>query len=193
MRRPWLLVLAGLCGLAAACSSSPPTRFFTLSPVPPAGAAKSYAGPPVKVADIQVPPDMDRLELVRQSAGNELSVDDFAHWAAPLGDLARTALTQDLAQRLPAGRVVYPDVPEPEGTWHLSVDLLSFTCAPDRASLEASWSLSAKSKPAGSPRQLRLSGSCGIDGPAEAAALSSLLGQLADAVAADMTAGRGPS
>lgn len=189
MRRA-LLVLAGLGGLAAACSSSPPTRFFTLSAIP--GSAAGYAGPAVKVADIQVPPSMDRLELVRQGAGNELSVDDFAHWAAPLGDLARTALTQDLAARLPAGRVVYPDVAEPDGTLHLSVDLLAFTCAPERASLEASWTLAVKSKPAGPPRQLRLAGSCGTDGPSEAAALSALLGQLADAVATDLAAGRSP-
>jgi len=184
MRRSWLLAL-GLCGLAAACSSSAPTRFFTLSPVP--GAASAYAGPPIKIAEVQIPPSMDRLELVRQGAGNELSVDDFAHWAASLGDLARTALTQDLAARLPAGRVVYPDVSEPDGTLRVSIDLLAFTCAPDRASLEASWTLAAKSKPAGTPRQLRLSGSCGTDGPAEAAALSALLGQLADAVTADVT------
>ena len=184
-----LLVLAGLGGLAA-CSSSPPTRFFTLSAVP--GNATGYAGPALKVADIQVPPSMDRLELVRQGAGNELSVDDFAHWAAPLGDLARTALTQDLAARLPAGRVVYPDVAEPDGTLRVSVDLLAFTCAPERASLEASWTLAVKSKPAGPPRQLRLAGSCGTDGPSEAAALSALLGQLADAVATDLAAGRSP-
>ena len=190
MRRA-LLVLAGLGGLAAACSSSPPTRFFTLSAVP--GSSAGYAGPALKVADIQVPPSMDRLELVRQSVGNELTVDDFAHWAAPLGDLARTALTQDLAARLPAGRVVYPDVAEPEGTLHLSVDLLAFTCAPEHATLEASWTLAVKSKPAGPPRQLRLSSSCGTDGPSEAAALSALLGQLADAVAADLAAGRSPS
>lgn len=189
MRRA-LLVLAGLGGLAAACSSSPPTRFFTLSAIP--GSAAGYAGPAVKVADIQVPPSMDRLELVRQGAGNELSVDDFAHWAAPLGDLARTALTQDLAARLPAGRVVYPDVAEPDGTLRVSVDLLAFTCAPERASLEASWTLAVKSKPAGPPRQLRLAGSCGTDGPSEAAALSALLGQLADAVATDLAAGRSP-
>jgi hypothetical protein len=69
---------------------------------------------------------------------------------------------------------------------------LSFACTPDRASLEASWSLAAKSKPVGAPHQLRLSLSCGIDGPAEAAALSTLLGQLADAVAADLTGRRNP-
>jgi uncharacterized lipoprotein YmbA len=181
-----LSILIGLCSLAAACSSSSPTRFFTLLPVPPAGAVTSYAGPPVKVADIQVPPSMDRLELVRQSAGNELVIDDFAHWAASLGDLSRAALTQDLAARLPGDRVVYPDVQAPEGTLLLSVDLLSFDCAPGTASLEASWTLTAKSKPAGPPRQLRLSGGCGADGPSEAAALSALLGQLADAVAADL-------
>jgi len=191
MRRPWL-VLVGFCGLVAGCSSSAPTHFFTLSAMPPSGAVSTYAGAPVKIGDIQVPPSMDRLELVRQSAGNELSVDDFAHWAAPLGDLARTALTQDLAARLPAGRVVYPDVAEPDGTWHLSVDLLDFTCTPERASLEVSWTLAAKSKPAGSPRQLHLQGSCGTDGQAEAAALSTLLGQLADAVAVDLAARRSP-
>jgi uncharacterized protein len=189
--------LSALCStlLLAACSDSPPTRFFTLEPVTPAAAGIVSSGAPIKIASVQVPPSMDRLELVRQSAANELVIDDFAHWAAPLGDLARSALTQDLAARLGSPRVIYPDVPDPDGTRRVTVDILSFTYAPGSAVLEVSWILAPSrhrsgstpdDKPA-SPRTLRLSAPAQDPDPqGEAAALSALLGQLADAIAQDL-------
>ncbi|MEI9983844.1 MAG: PqiC family protein [Aliidongia sp.] len=194
-------LLSALCStlLLAACSGSPPTRFFTVAPVAPAVAGIASSGAPIKIASVQVPPSMDRLELVRQSAANELAIDDFAHWAAPLGELARNALTQDLAARLGSPRVIYPDVPDPDGTRRLTVDILSFTYAPGSAVLDVSWSLAPPKHRSGSPpddkpatpRTVRLSAPAQDPGPkGEAAALSALLGQLADAIAQDLGADR---
>jgi uncharacterized protein len=110
-------------------------------------------------------------------------VRDLAHWAAPLGELARRALTQDLVARLPQGAVVFPDSPKPPGAHGIVVDLLAF----DGATLDASWSvLPATRGGALRQREVRLSASAGGGPDAQPAALSALLGQLADRIAADL-------
>jgi uncharacterized lipoprotein YmbA len=198
--RPRVLALAGLALTGAAlsgCGHSAPTRIFTLAAAGPANApASAYAGPPFRVDAVRMPAALDRLEVVQQSMAEELRVHDLAHWGAPPGDLARLALTQDLVARLPAGAVIYPDAPKPAGAASLVVDVLAFQRSAQGYVLDASWTLTPSPPPpnegssgqAAAPlrRQLRLTdpGDAGADDAgAEAAALSRLLGQLADAIA----------
>ena len=130
---------------------------------------------------------------------------DADRWAAPLGELARRALTQDLERRLPTGAVIYPDAPKPPAARGLVIDLLSVR--PDAAGgvvLDASWTWVA-------PRALPTATATGGAGPTPVALpsrpvhlttaaveggvetiapeLSALLAQLADRIAADSRAG----
>ena len=107
-----------LCMGLAACGHSDPTRFFTLDALPPT-APTAYAGPPLRVRAVHIPPALDRAELARETSPGEVSVDDFAHWAAPLGQTARQVLTEDLAARLPSGEIGPPNVlcPLAARTW----------------------------------------------------------------------------
>ena len=128
----------------AACGTSPPTRFYTLDPAPPAAPpAVSARVPPVRVDAVHVPPVFDRPELVRETAANEVRVDDFARWSAPLGETARRALTADLAARLPQGAVVFPEAPKPADGRGLVVDILSLSHTGGQAVLDVSWTLTA--------------------------------------------------
>jgi uncharacterized protein len=178
--------LAGALWLAG-CGHSAPTRVFTLAAVPSQTAPLAYAGPPFRVDAVHFPPAFDRVEVVRQTGAEQLQIDDLDHWGASPGDLARTAITQDLAARLPAGAVIYPDSPKPPSAAGLVVDVLAFQRTDQGYVLDASWSRSGPSPDA--PRvggQVRLTDPDAGPGDAagEAAALGRLLGQLADAVAA---------
>jgi uncharacterized lipoprotein YmbA len=188
--------VVGAAALLAACAHTPPTRFFTLDPAPAGAGAPPpvYAGPPVRVLAVNLPPEMDRPELVSRRGGDQLGVDDFAHWAAPVGELARTALAADLAARLPQGRVVFPGAARLEPSRDLTVSVLDFEVAGGQATIDASWTLAtAGGRPA--PGQatggtLRLTApAAGVGSAATARALSALLASLADRLAATLEAG----
>ena len=186
MRSPTLLALAAAGAALAGCAGAK-TQFYTLAPVasgPAPAYAAAYTGPPVRVDAVHVPAALDRLELVEPDGPNAVKVRDLAHWAAPLGEMSRRVLTQDLAARLPQGEVVFPESPKPEGARGIVVDMLALTPGPDGVTLDASWSVLPATR--GGPlrqRQARLTTPSTGDQPA---AISALLAQLADRIAADL-------
>ncbi|WP_174300563.1 membrane integrity-associated transporter subunit PqiC [Caulobacter sp. S45] len=183
-----LAVLLASGALLAGCASAP-TRFFTLDPVGPAQPlAAAYAGPPVKVLAVNIPPALDREELVSENMPGEVRVHDLEHWEAPLGLTARQVLVQDLAGRLPAGAVLGPASPGGDGVATLSIDIVSFRAGPDGAQMQASWNaaLPAASGPLvfRSPLMTLRGPGAPLDGAATAQAFSFLLGQISDQIAA---------
>lgn len=191
-------VLAALT--LAACASSPPTRFFTLDPVP---AAAADAGPasgaaragdtgdkprPVKVDAVHIPPALDRDSMVRGASGAQLEISSQDRWAGDLGETIRQVLTQDLASRLPAGTVIAPEAPAPENARGLVVDILTFQPqAAGEVVLDADWTLleGTQSNPV-LRRSVHLTASAAPSAQGEATAMSTLLGQLADGMAAEI-------
>jgi uncharacterized protein len=169
------------------CQSAP-TRIFTLYPIAPASAPSPYAGPPIRVETVHVPPALDRIEVVGNVAPGELKISDLDHWSAPLGQVARQALSADMVSRLPQGRVIFPHLAKPEDALGLSVDVLDFKADQRGASLEASWVITStdpKSRSARGTAVLRTDmPSAGA--AATAQALSALLAQLADRIVADL-------
>jgi len=117
-------VAAGL----AACASSPPMHFYTLSArnEPRAGAL-----PPIQVARVTLPGEIDRSELVQRIDANRLRLAENNLWAAPLGAMVSRTLADNLRSNMTTG--------EPE---RLTVDVEELIgdarCA---VTLRASWSL----------------------------------------------------
>ena len=185
MRSPSLIALA-LTGAALAGCAGAKTQFYTLDPAvggPAPAYAAAYAGPPVRIDAVHVPPALDRLELVEPDGANAVKVRDLAHWAAPLGEMARRVLTQDLAARLPQGSVVFPDSPKPQGARGIVVDMLALSPGADGVTLDASWSVLPGARGGAlRQRQARLTTAAA----AQPAAISALIGQLADRIAADL-------
>ncbi len=178
-----LLTLA-LCACAGA-----QTRFYTLQPTTPSVQARAaYAGPPVRIDAVHIPASLDRPELVRDEGGDRFTVSDNDHWAAPVGELLRRVLTQDLAAILPADKVTFPDAPKLPGSRGLVVDILSITPSAQGVVMQASWTvLSAPRGAAARQRSVTLtvpSSGAGVQG--NATELSALAGQLAGAIAADL-------
>lgn len=180
------LVLALLT--LAACASSPPTRYFALDPVAPAGGPRTVAGEPVKIDAVHIPPALDRNSLVRGESDNQLNISSQDRWAGDLGEMTRRVLTQNLASRLPSGMVIAPESPAPPSARGVVVDILTFQ--PQGAGevvLDADWTLleGTQSNPV-LRRSVHLTTTGAASAQGEAAAMSSLLGQLADGMAADI-------
>jgi hypothetical protein len=143
---------------------------------------------------VHIPAELDRPEVVTQISPNRLKIDDSNRWSAPLAQMMRRALAQDLAARLPAGSFVFPDAPAPPGTRTLVVTVLdSQADANGTLSVQVAWTLLS-----GQPASATLSQQAvlhaqfaGHDADAQAAALSRILGELSDRIAASLAGGGG--
>ena len=179
------------CAVAAALGGcrSASTRFYTLGPAAPASHIDIYHAPALRVDTLNVPAGWDRIEILKLSATGTLQISDFDHWAAPLAQMARQALSDDLDQRLPSGSVIYPRLPKPSGALGVNVDILDFNLVASQASMRASWIIAPSGDAPGAKRSAaELHSSMSSEDPtAVAHAWSDLIGQLADRIAADAT------
>ena len=196
------IVYAAAAFALSACASTP-TKFYTLDAAPPVGRVLSLrAILPVRVDAVHIPPNLDRPEIVQQTGANHVVVHDFSLWSAPLGAQMRRTLTQDLAARLPAGSVTFPDAPKPPLGRGIVVDILALGHQGGEATMDVSWTLTiaprapttgqlggAPSPVAYISQILRLTAPAATDGGEEAAPveLSALLGRLADSISISLT------
>jgi uncharacterized lipoprotein YmbA len=127
------------------------------------------------------------MEILRPSAAGTLQISDFDHWAAPLAQMVRQTLSDDLDQRLPSGSVIYPRLPKSSGALGVNVDILDLNIVASQASMRASWIITPAGNAQGAKRSTAsVRSSMGSDEPAGVAhAWSDLMGQLADRIAAD--------
>ncbi len=180
------------CAALAACGSSPPTRFYTLDPVPPDHPAVAFAGPPIQVGQVMLPPDLDRLSIVTRTGPDRLAVSGEDRWAAPLDGMAQRALAADLAARLPRSQVLAPGDPAPPGgTRTVAVNVRRFDSdATGQVTLDAGWALLKGTPPVAVRRgheTITVQASTATAG-AEAAAMSRVLAELADRIVRGITA-----
>lgn len=177
--------------MVTGCGHSPPVRYVTLSAEPAAAPHASTRLQPVQLTAVHIPAELDRPELVTQTSPNQLAIHENDRWGAPLGQMMRRTLAQDLLTRLPAGCFVLPDAPAPPDTRKLVVTVLDAQAsAGGTFALQASWTLlSGPSSHTVMTQQVSLtSGMASGDAAAQAAALSHLLGQLADRISASIVA-----
>jgi len=192
---PWSpLVAAFALSLAvlAACGRSAPTHFYTLRAMPPASAIQAAPTVPIRIARVEVPGTLDRPEIVREQANNQVKVDDLSQWSAPLGQLMRTTLIEDLIKRLPNGRVVPTDAPKPAATVDVSVEIVAVHETVGTLSIDVTWTQTRPSGEAGATTVQTLSLSAPLADRSNAAyaeALSQAMAQLADAIAARLGGG----
>lgn len=109
-------------------------RFYTLSPV--GGESADVNAPSaIRVARVTLPGEIDRPELVQRIDSTRLQMADNDRWAAPLGEMIRRTLSDDLRARVPAA------TGEPES---LYVDIEEFIGGADcTVSLRAAWNIRA--------------------------------------------------
>ena len=98
-----LAVLALL--LAAACGTTPPTRWFVLVPTAPVPGSLTRPDLAVAIEPVVLPASLQRPQLVTRIGQHELHLADFERWAEPLEDNMGAVLAEDLGRLLGTDRV----------------------------------------------------------------------------------------
>ena len=188
VRTTWWVAGCAVAVAIGGCRSAP-TRIYTLGPAAPASRIDVYHAPALRVDTLNVPASWDRIEILTPSAAGALKIRDLDHWAAPLAQMTRQALSEDLDQRLPSGSVIYPRLPKPGGALGVNIDILEFNIVASQALMRASWIIVPAGDVPGAKRSAaELRSSMSSEEPAAVAhAWSDLIGQLADRIAADAT------
>jgi uncharacterized lipoprotein YmbA len=175
---------------AAGCSflKRPDNRFFSLDVVGPAGPAAARAGGAVVLAGVELPPGLDRREIVVRGANHEIQVRGTHQWTTPLGEMVLHTLAFDLARRLPDGMMVLPGQPKPAASARsLSIVLEDIAPGNDRVFvLDAHWTLGTPGAAARAGHEHITVTMDSMESPAIAAAMSNALGTLADRLAAQL-------
>ena len=184
MTRTALLLGALLAaGALAGCGSSEPD-YYTLKPWP--GIAQAGAPLVIRVRTPTVAAFLDRDDIVRNDRGYKLKLAHDSAWAEPIAGLIGSTLTLDLQQRLSGSTVFAEDgaiSAQPQAVVELDVSQFSEDGA-GHATIAAARSGQRRDSGAAPSQLLRLA--MPPPGPTTAdlaAALSQLLGQVADAAA----------
>ncbi len=138
-----LLLLAAGAGGCLLGPRPDSARYYTLSPeAGPPAAARSTA-PSLGLGPIAWPPYLDRLELATRLGPEQIGYSPAERWAAPLHEIFRSALAEDLRARVPAREVVFwPWSRSAPPDLAVSVQVLRFESeAAGAAVLDARWTL----------------------------------------------------
>ncbi len=187
------LGMTGLTALNGCASNAPPMRYYALSDMAPAAAPPAYLGtgaipPPVRLAPLALPSELDRQEVVTHSSANQVRVHESNRWASSLDGQMQRTLSNDLAARVPVvtpgSIIVDPNAPathEPRRTLSISLARLDID-AQCNVALTANWTLQGGGVEGQSGHeQVNESAAAGGTCPeAAAATLSQALGVLAD-------------
>jgi len=129
-RSRFLLIGLGLL-LVLGCTSSPTSRFYTLSSLQEGGGSPkespSAQGFTILVGPVKLPDYLDRAEIVARSGSNRIIVSDFDLWAGSLSESFSQAIAANLSVLLPADSVVvYPRPRLSSVVYQIVVDVIRF-------------------------------------------------------------------
>jgi uncharacterized lipoprotein YmbA len=87
--------------LLGACASTPPTRFYSLVPAPPAAPRSGTAADfRIDVRSVSIPAQVDVPQLVVRLGPEELTQVETRRWISPLPNEIRDAVAAELGARL---------------------------------------------------------------------------------------------
>jgi len=130
-------------GLAAGCSTPPPSRFYTLAATATSTSAPQPSTLVIAVGPVTVPSVVDRPEFVVSTGPNEVRLDDFNRWASPLQDGLSRAIAENLVAILGTPRVVrFPQTLATEPDYRVAVEVRTFESTPGKSTaLDAVWTV----------------------------------------------------
>jgi uncharacterized protein len=133
--------LCFLVSLAVGCGSTPASRFYTLS----AGAAPvaTPSNLSVSVGPVSIPAIVDRPQMVVTTGPNQVRVEEFNRWAAPLQSGIARVVAENLVAMLGTPRVTLSSqVLSAEADYRAAIEVQSFESAPGEvAILDAVWTV----------------------------------------------------
>ena len=129
---------------ASGCSffSKSKSTIYSLDPIAPA-APLAKRGTAVAIDTIELPPGLDRREIVVRKANQQLDIRTNDLWPANLQPMVLHTLAFDLASRLPEGMVVLPGQSRPSAAPRgIDVAFEDLTAGPENhVTLDARWTL----------------------------------------------------
>ncbi len=150
-------MISGLA-LATALSAcaSPPSRFYTLAAtaVPVSTTPASYG---VAIGSVAIPAAVDRPQFVIQKGPNQVAIDEFNRWAAPLAASIGRTVAENLVALLATPRVVSGALaPSFDPAYRVTIDIQRFDSLPgEAATLDALWLVRGHAAPVSGRTTLR--------------------------------------
>lgn len=186
MRRlaPAAMFLLSACGFL---SKSAPPKLYALDRVAPAAApaAAVRAALPIGIDNVELPPGIDRRELVIRQPDHRLEVRSNEQWSAPFKALVLHTLAFDLAARLPVGGVILPGETKPATMRSIDVVFEELAAASDRnVVLDARWIVHEPGRADVAHHDRFVVNVASLDAAQIASGLSQALAGLADRMAA---------
>jgi uncharacterized lipoprotein YmbA len=123
---------------AAGCASAP-SRFYTLNSTAQAdGTPEAHYA--VVVGPVSVPAEVDRPQFTVQVAPNQVAVDEFNRWAAPLNNNIARVVAEDLAVLLGTPQVSAASLANFDPAYRVTIDIQRFESVPGKSVLvDAVW------------------------------------------------------
>jgi uncharacterized lipoprotein YmbA len=127
--------------LGAGCASTPPSRFYTLSAA--GGPAATSSNLSVVVGPVSVPAVVDRPQIVVSAGPNQVRLEEFDRWAAPLQNSIARVVADNLVLMLGTPRVALSaQTLSADADFRAAIDVQSFQSAPgEAATLDAVWTV----------------------------------------------------
>lgn len=146
-----LLALGMALALGGCFGTTPPARFYSLTPRESGGVSFTNGSDMlVKVGPITIPSYLDRRQIVTRTGQNELAIAEFDRWGGSLEDEITGLLVDNLTERLaPRGIAVIPwksvTVTEARAAYRVTVSVDRFEGTPGgKVVLSAVWGLLVK-------------------------------------------------
>jgi hypothetical protein len=141
-RLAFVAAVFAMAAFAAGCAS-PPAHFYTLSPAAkPAGApAATTASLSVAVGPVSIPAIVDQPQIVVSTGPNQVVLDEFNRWAAPLSNDIARVVAEDLVVILGTPRVsLFQQSLSANAEYRVAIEVQRFDSMPgDAATLNAAW------------------------------------------------------
>lgn len=114
----------------AGCGHNMPTRFYVLTPMnnpSPSSAVDEGVKLSIGVGPIELPRYLDRSQLVRRTAHNELELSELEQWAEPLENNIPAVLMENLSNILVTDKVnLYPWASSTSVDYQVTLELNRF-------------------------------------------------------------------
>lgn len=141
-----IILIAGTM-LLAACGTTPPTRFYTLSAEAPLYAGESKSRDVViGIGPTEVAPYLERSQIVTRSGQTRLKLTEFDRWAEPVENNIANVLAVNLSRLLPTAQPIVRPWSDAGAEYHVLLKVQRFDSDPEgNVQLNASWGIQLSS------------------------------------------------
>lgn len=127
--------------VVAGCGSTPNSRFYSLSAATEPTAPSSNLS--IAVGPVSVPAVVDRPQIVVNVGPNQVRLEEFNRWAAPLQNNIARVVADNLVLMLGTPRVILSEqLLSADADYRAGIEVQNFQSAPGEAAmLDAVWSV----------------------------------------------------